>query len=633
MNGENISTNSSMVDNVIKVRILVVDDDKICLAVIASVLKLFNYEVVTINCPLEALSNLRMNPDSFDIVLSDVHMPLMNGLNFQRIVELEFRIPVILMSADDKKNLLMKSLENGAAFFIVKPPSISDLKNIWQYVVSRRKNTSATNNNSIAIKDDVDDQPCNNAMTTTNNSNFKKNNNNNSNSNSNNNNNNNHHRNDDVYGKTTSYSNNIEPSSSEHQRESSNNVEENNEGKSSSSNSKKPKLIWTTTLHNKFLEAISVIGTSRAVPKKILEYMNVPGLTRENIASHLQKYRIYVRRLNEPNGSMQHGMPMNWNERPFRSSFSWSQFPTLANNSYLLKYSNTINHAQQQANNNYGPQGLNLLNPQQNSPFNTNFVPSMNNNNNNNNLVGAHNFVHDHRLNNYLTKPMNIFESSTTLDNVAQNNKNYDEGDHFMPHPIDIINPNNNKFTERSTNNNETRGPLALTIHGQDLETQSFLPNSNSNNNNFEMTRHGVIGPRQPYFNGGLTSNMVNDSNGQMLGFMKHNNVVDNQLSNNTTTINVHVDNNMNDDASIGVGQQEITSNASNATLQSQALEDTKDMVTFNTTTTSAPSSAPHQDWTPNHHLDDFNLEYGMEDINAIFSNIDGQNGNNNQFK
>jgi len=31
-----------------------------------------------------------------------------------------------------------------------------------------------------------------------------------------------------------------------------------------------------------------------AVPKKILEYMNIPGLTRENIASHLQVYYLLI---------------------------------------------------------------------------------------------------------------------------------------------------------------------------------------------------------------------------------------------------------------------------------------------------------------------------------------------------
>ncbi|MFS7993524.1 putative transcription factor MYB-HB-like family [Helianthus anomalus] len=36
---------------------------------------------------------------------------------------------------------------------------------------------------------------------------------------------------------------------------------------------------------------------TEAVPKRILELMNVPGLTRENVASHLQKFRLYLKRL------------------------------------------------------------------------------------------------------------------------------------------------------------------------------------------------------------------------------------------------------------------------------------------------------------------------------------------------
>jgi hypothetical protein len=33
------------------------------------------------------------------------------------------------------------------------------------------------------------------------------------------------------------------------------------------------------------------------VPKAILALMNVEGMTRENVASHLQKYRIWLKRL------------------------------------------------------------------------------------------------------------------------------------------------------------------------------------------------------------------------------------------------------------------------------------------------------------------------------------------------
>lgn len=37
---------------------------------------------------------------------------------------------------------------------------------------------------------------------------------------------------------------------------------------------------------------------TEAVPKKILELMNVPGLTRENVASHLQVCYLYFRNRN-----------------------------------------------------------------------------------------------------------------------------------------------------------------------------------------------------------------------------------------------------------------------------------------------------------------------------------------------
>jgi len=43
-----------------------------------------------------------------------------------------------------------------------------------------------------------------------------------------------------------------------------------------------------SSLHH--LAYIYFIFSAEAVPKKILELMNVPGLTRENVASHLQVF-------------------------------------------------------------------------------------------------------------------------------------------------------------------------------------------------------------------------------------------------------------------------------------------------------------------------------------------------------
>lgn len=60
---------------------------------------------------------------------------------------------------------------------------------------------------------------------------------------------------------------------------------------------KKPKVDWTAELHRKFVEAVEQLGVEKAVPSRILEIMNVPSLTRHNVASHLQKYRSHRKHL------------------------------------------------------------------------------------------------------------------------------------------------------------------------------------------------------------------------------------------------------------------------------------------------------------------------------------------------
>ena len=51
------------------------------------------------------------------------------------------------------------------------------------------------------------------------------------------------------------------------------------------------------SLHKRFVDAVAHLGIKNAVPKAIMQLMNVEGLTRENVASHLQKYRLYLKRL------------------------------------------------------------------------------------------------------------------------------------------------------------------------------------------------------------------------------------------------------------------------------------------------------------------------------------------------
>lgn len=69
-------------------------------------------------------------------------------------------------------------------------------------------------------------------------------------------------------------------------------VEEDYNGEGTARAVKRMRLVWTPQLHKRFEEAVTKLGFEKSIPKNIMQEMNVEGLTRENVASHLQKYRL-----------------------------------------------------------------------------------------------------------------------------------------------------------------------------------------------------------------------------------------------------------------------------------------------------------------------------------------------------
>ncbi|KAG6593995.1 Two-component response regulator ARR2, partial [Cucurbita argyrosperma subsp. sororia] len=252
-------------------RVLVVDDDPTCLRILEKMLQNCCYAVTKCNRAEIALSMLRENKNGFDIVLSDVHMPDMDGFKLLEQVGLEMDLPVIMMSADDGKNVVMKGVIHGACDYLIKPVRIEALRNIWQHVVRKRK----TEWKDLEQSGSVDDGD----------------------------------REKNV-SEGANYSSSVYEgswNSSKRRRD----TEEEAEERDDTSTLKKPRVVWSVELHQQFVAAVKQLGIDKAVPKKILELMNVPGLTRENVASHLQKYRLYLRRLSGVSSS--HSLQCNLN--------------------------------------------------------------------------------------------------------------------------------------------------------------------------------------------------------------------------------------------------------------------------------------------------------------------------------
>jgi len=81
---------------------------------------------------LEAVEKFKKEPDRFSLILMDIHMPEMDGLEATRVIrkldnEYAKKIPIIALTAATKESEVRKCVDAGMDDFIVKPMSYDDL--------------------------------------------------------------------------------------------------------------------------------------------------------------------------------------------------------------------------------------------------------------------------------------------------------------------------------------------------------------------------------------------------------------------------------------------------------------------------------------------------------------------------
>ncbi|KAF5939288.1 hypothetical protein HYC85_023547 [Camellia sinensis] len=251
-------------------RVLVVDDDITCLKILEQMLRRCMYHVTTCSQATVALEPVTGEE-------SDVHMPDMDGFRLLELVGLEMDLPVIMMSADGSTSAVMRGISHGACDYLIKPIREEELKNIWQHVVRKKWNENKEHEHSGSLDD-----------------------------------NDRHKRGSDDAEYASSINEGAEGFLKTQKKRRDAKEEDDGELENDDpSAAKKPRVVWSVELHQQFVSAVNQLGIDKAVPKRILELMNVPGLTRENVASHLQKFRLYLKRLSGV-AQQQGGIPTSY---------------------------------------------------------------------------------------------------------------------------------------------------------------------------------------------------------------------------------------------------------------------------------------------------------------------------------
>jgi two-component system chemotaxis response regulator CheY len=105
-------------------KVLIVDDSQLIHSMYRLVLNRYkDCKIVDAMNGLEALDVLSREND-FSLVLLDINMPVMNGLQFMEKIKTEklYRnIPIIVISTEGKEEDTLRALQLGAAGYVVKP--------------------------------------------------------------------------------------------------------------------------------------------------------------------------------------------------------------------------------------------------------------------------------------------------------------------------------------------------------------------------------------------------------------------------------------------------------------------------------------------------------------------------------
>ena len=78
--------------------------------------------------PIEALTSFKDDPDYYDLIITDMTMPCMNGMTLSKeILKIRPDVPIILCTGHSEAVDEEKALKSGIKAFIMKPFSRLDM--------------------------------------------------------------------------------------------------------------------------------------------------------------------------------------------------------------------------------------------------------------------------------------------------------------------------------------------------------------------------------------------------------------------------------------------------------------------------------------------------------------------------
>ena len=134
-----------------KARILMIDDDENICQIVKLYLEKEGFDATIANDGKTGINCFLMQPH--DLILLDIMMPEMDGMEVLRELRKDSNVPVIMLTAKGETLDKVQALELGADDFIVKPFDAKELIARIKAVIRRSEASAEPANESITFDD------------------------------------------------------------------------------------------------------------------------------------------------------------------------------------------------------------------------------------------------------------------------------------------------------------------------------------------------------------------------------------------------------------------------------------------------------------------------------------------------
>jgi response regulator NasT len=140
-----------------RLRVAVADDEKDILEYLEEVLPRLGYEVVASASNGREMAS-RVRQAKPDLVITDIRMPDMDGIDLANAINRDTQIPVILVSAHHDEELVRRAAADHIMAYLIKPISEAHLKTAIPLAMQRFRHFQALADEAASLRQALEDR-------------------------------------------------------------------------------------------------------------------------------------------------------------------------------------------------------------------------------------------------------------------------------------------------------------------------------------------------------------------------------------------------------------------------------------------------------------------------------------------